>query len=173
MVFGQIRDLFDRYAHMVEPFLADLLTRAFLHRLLHIVAGLVGEQTVHPHAQLVFRLVAELLLAVQSPAHQPVGILHGDDAACYHAAGERVALADFLNIRRNFHVKRGHGGTHPLRMLRIAAEYVRVAETRVLLGDATPHIPTAAGLDLRSPRGRLSLRSHRRVLHAAAVGDEH
>ena len=48
-----------------------------------------------------------------------------------------------------------------------------MAETRVLLGDAAPHIPTAAGLDLRSPRGRLSLRSHRRVLHAAAVGNEH
>ena len=158
---------------MVQPFLADLLAGAFLHRLLHIVAGLVGEQAVHPHAQLVFRLVSELLLAVQSPAQQPVGILHGDDAACHHAAGERVTLADFLNIWRNFHVKRSYGGAHPLRMLRIAAEYVRVAETRILLGDATPHIPTAAGLNFRSPRGRLGLRAHRRVLHAAAVGNEH
>ncbi len=173
MVFGQILNLFDRYAHMVEPFLADLLTRAFLHRLLHIVAGLVGEQTVHPHAQLAFRLVAELLLTVQRPAHQPVGILNGYDAAGHHMAGERVTLADLLNIRRNLHVKRGHGGAHPLRMLRIAAEHVRVTETRVLLGNATPHVPAAAGLNFRSPRGRLGLRAHRRVLHASAVGNEH
>ena len=88
-------------------------------------------------------------------------------------AGERVTLADFLNIRRNLHVKRGNGGTHPLRMLRIVAEYVRVAETRVLLGDATPHVPAAAGLDLRSPCGCFGLRAHGRVFHAATIGDEH
>ena len=88
-------------------------------------------------------------------------------------AGERVTLTDLLNIRRNLHVKRGHGGAHPLRMLRIAAEHVRVTETWVLLGNATPHVPAAAGLDFRSPCGRFGLRAHGRVFHAATIGDEH
>ena len=158
---------------MVEPFLAYLLAGAFLHRLLHVIAWLVGEQAVRPYAQLVLRLVAELLLTVQRPAHKPIGILNGHNAAGHHMAGERVSLADFLNIRRNLHVKRGNGGAHPLRMLRIAAEYVRVAETRVLLGDATPHIPAAAGLDLRSPCGCFGLRAHGRILHATTVSNEH
>ena len=46
-------------------------------------------------------------------------------------------------------------------------------EARVLLGDAPPHVPTATGLEVRIPCGRRMLGSHRGVLHATAVGDEH
>ena len=49
-----------------------------------------------------------------------------------------------------------------------------MAEARVLLGDAPPHVPAAAGLDFRSPCGRLEFcEPIGGVLHAAAVGDEH
>ena len=66
-----------------------------------VVAGLITEQTVDPDTQLVLRLVAELLLTVQRPAEQPVGVLNGDDAACDGVATERVTLADLLDILRD------------------------------------------------------------------------
>ena len=58
-------------------------------------------------------------------------------------------------------------------MFRVAAEHVRVAEARILLGDAPPHVPAAAGPEFRSPCGSRGLRTHGGILHATAVGDEH
>ena len=58
-------------------------------------------------------------------------------------------------------------------MLRIGAEHVRVSEAWILCCDATPHVPSTAGLDVRRPSRGRGLRTHGGVLHAAAVGDEH
>ena len=78
-----------RHTHVVEPFLADLLTRAVLHLLADVVARVVGQQRVDPDADLVGRLVAELLLAVDRPAHEPVRVLDAHDAAGHGVAAER------------------------------------------------------------------------------------
>ncbi len=170
-VFRQILDLVDRHAHVVQPFLADLLAGAFAHRLLDIVAGLVGEQTVHPYAQLVLGLVAELLLAVQRPAHQPVGILDGDDAAGDDLAGERVALADLLDIRHNLW---SSVVTVALIQLVSSGSEQNLSGWPKLGSCAAiaPHIPAAAGLEVRFHAAGV-LGSHGGVLDAAAVGDEH
>ena len=52
-------NLVDRHAHMVEPLLADFLTRALLHRLLDEVTRLIWEEAMHPHARLVMRLIPQ------------------------------------------------------------------------------------------------------------------
>ena len=72
MVRGELGDAFLRNAHVIEPLLADLLAGAVAHGLFHVVTGLVGEEAVHPHAQFVLGLVAELLLAVERPTQEPV-----------------------------------------------------------------------------------------------------
>ena len=87
----QFSDLLLGHADVVQPLNADLEAGAVQQGLFDVIAGLIAEQAVHPDAELVFGLCQELLLAVQSPAQQPVGILHGDDAACHHAAGALVA----------------------------------------------------------------------------------
>ena len=46
---------------------------------------------------------------------------------------------------------------HPVRLLRIIAELIRVTERRVLCRDLTPHIPAAAFFDLLVERRRLIL----------------
>ena len=87
-------------------------------------------------------------------------------------AGERVALADLLDVRRNLAVQ-GDGGAHPLGGIRIGAELLRMAKARVLVGDTLPHIPAATGLQVWVPCGGRVLGPHGGVLHATAVGDEH
>ena len=169
----QLLDLGLRYAQVPEPFLADLLTRALRHGLLHVVALVVGEEAVHPHTQLVARLVAELLLTVDGPAHEPTGVAAGHNAARHRVAAERVALADLLDVGRDGIVERGDGGAHPLGLLRVGAEDVGVAEAGVLAGDATPQVPAVARLSLREPRRGLGLRADGSALDATAVGDEH
>ena len=169
----QILDLILGHADVVQPLHADLLAGARPHGLFHIVAGLVGEQGVHPHQAVVLGLVAELGLAVDGPAHQPGGVLDGDDAAGDHMAGEGVALADVLDIGDDLLVQSLHGGAHPVGLLGVMAELVGMAKGRVLCGDLAPHIPAAAGLQLGVVGGGLILTAHGGVLHAAAVGDEH
>lgn len=172
MVRGEFDDAVLRDAHVVEPLLTDLLAGAVAHGFFHVVAGLVGEKSVYPDAQLVLGLVAELLLAVERPAHEPVGVGAGNDAAGDHVAGEGVALADCLDVRRDLAVEGRHRGAHPLGLLGISAESVGAAEAGVLSRDAAPHVPAAAGGELGSPRGGPVLRPHGGVLNAAAVGDE-
>ena len=88
VVGGELVDPVGRHTHVVEPFLADLLTRAVLHLLADVVARVVGQQRVDPHADLVGRLVAELLV-VDRPAHEPVRVLDAHDAAGHGVAAER------------------------------------------------------------------------------------
>ena len=157
---------------MIQPLHADFLAGALAHRLLDEVAGLVCEQRVHPHQAMILRLLAELRLAVDRPAHQPGGILHRHDAAGHDLAGERIALADGLDIRDNSLIERFNGSAHPVGLLGIVAEFVRMAERRILRGNSAPHIPAAAGLNLRVIRRRRILAAHRGIFHAAAVGDK-
>ena len=53
------------------------------------------------------------------------------------------------------------------------AEFVGMAEGRILSGDLAPHIPAAALFQFGVVGGGLVLTAHGGVLHAAAVGDEH
>ena len=154
---GQVFDLILRHADVVQPLHADLLAGALAHGLLDIIAGLIGEQRIDPDKAVILGLCAELRLAVDRPAHEPAGILDGDDAAGDNLTGERVALADVLDIGNDSLVERFNGRAHPVRLLGVIAELVRMAEGRILCGDLAPHIPAAAGLDLRVIGGRLVL----------------
>ena len=69
-------------------------------------------------------------------------------------------------------VQRGHGGAHPVGLLRVRAEFLRVAEGGVLRGDLLPQIPAIAGVEHRVQRSGLVLRTDGAVLDAAAVCDE-
>ena len=122
---------------------------------------------------MVLGLRSELRLAVDGPAHEPGGILHGHDAAGDDLAGERVALADLGDIGDDTLVERFDGGAHPVGLLGIVAELVGVAEGGVLRGDLAPHIPAAALLDLGVVGRGGVLAAHRGIFHAAAVGDEY
>ena len=104
------------------------------------------------------------LLTVERPAHQPVGILHGDNAAGDGVAGERIALADLLNVRRDLVVQRGDGRALPVGLLRVVDELVRMTEARVLRRDLLPEIPAVARLELRIELGRLVLAADGAVL---------
>ena len=57
---------------MIQPLHADLLACALAHGLFDEIAGLVGEEGVDPDEAMVLRLLAELRLAVDGPAHEPV-----------------------------------------------------------------------------------------------------
>ena len=122
---------------------------------------------------MVLGLLAELGLAVDGPAHEPTGVLDGDDAAGDHLAGEGVTLADVLDIGDDALVQGLHRGAHPVGLLGVVAELVGMAEGRVLGGDLAPHVPAAARLDLGVVGGRGVLAAHGGILHAAAVGDEY
>jgi hypothetical protein len=57
---SQFGDVLDRYASVVEPFLVNFLAVAFLHRLLHIIAGLLDKQREDPNHNLGFGLQLEV-----------------------------------------------------------------------------------------------------------------
>ena len=170
---GHVLDFALRHADVIQPLHADLLTGTLPHRLFHIVTGLIGEQGIHPHQTVILGLLAELRLAVDGPAHEPAGVLHGDDTAGDHLAGEGIPLADVLDIGDDALIQRLHRGAHPVGLLRIIAELVGMAEGGILSGDLAPHIPAAALLDLGVVGGGCVLAAHGGVLYAAAVGDEH
>ena len=158
---------------MIQPLHADLLAGAFAHGLFDKVAGLVGEERIDPDEAVVLRLLAELRLAVDGPAHKPRRVLHGDDASRDNLTGKRVSLADFLDIRNDALIERFDRRAHPVGLLRIRAELVGVTESGVLRSNFAPHVPAAAGLELGVVRCRHVLAAHRGVLHTAAVCDEH
>ena len=168
----QFLDLVLGHADVVEPLHADLLAGALAHGLFDIIARLVGEEGVDPDEAVVLGLRAELRLAVDGPAHQPGGILHGDDAAGDDMAGERVALADIFDIGDDLLVEGLDGGAHPVGLLGVIAELVGMAEGRILRGDLAPHVPAAAGFDLVVVGGGLVLAAAGGIFDAAAVGDE-
>ena len=120
----------------------------------------------------VLGLRAELRLTVDGPAHEPARILDGDDAAGDDMAGERIALADVLDIGDDPLVEGLDGGAHPVGLLGVIAELVGMAEGRILRGDLAPHVPAAAGFDLGVVGGRLVLAAAGGIFDAAAVGDE-
>ena len=157
---------------MIQPFHADLLTGAVAHRFLDEIAWLIREQTVDPDQKLILRLVPELRLTIDRPAEQPGRILDGHDTAGHDFSRERIALADFLDIRYDALVEGIDRCTHPVGLFRVIAELVRVAEGRILRRDLTPHIPAASLFDLLVESRRFVLAADRRVFHAAAVGDE-
>ena len=171
-MLGQLFDLILGHTNVVQPFHAQFLAGAVAHGLFDVVAGLITEQAVDPDAQLVLGLVSELLLTVQRPAEQPVGVLNGDDAACDGVATERVTLADLLDILRDLVVQRSDGGTLPVGVFGVGAELLRVTEGRVLRSDLLPQIPAVARLDGGVKAGSLVLCTHGAALHTAAVGDE-
>ena len=86
--------------------------------------------------------------------------------------GERVALADIFDIGNDLLIERFDGCTHPVRLLGVIAELIRMAEGRVLCGDLAPHIPAAAGLDLRVIGGRLVLAAAGGIFDTAAIGNK-
>ena len=67
----------------------------------------------------------------------------------------------------------GHGGTHPVGLLGIGAEFIRIPEAVILCGDLPPHVPSAARLDFPIETGAFFLASDGGVFHTAAVGDEY
>ena len=135
-VFGaQLEEVF----YLQEEEHADLFAGAIAHRFFDVVARPVAEQAIDPAHQLPLGLAAELRLAVEGPAHQPVGIGDRHNAAGDHLAAERVALADFLHIRRDAVVQRGNGGRHPVALLGVVAKFVRVAKSVILCGNFAPH----------------------------------
>ena len=171
-MLGQLLDLLLGHAQVVQPLLADFLAGAIAHGLLHVVAGHVGEQAVEPHAHLSLGLGAELRLPVDGPGEQPAGVLHRHDAARHHTAGERVALADLLDVRQDLLIQRGHRGALPVALLRIAAELLGAAELRRLGRDLLPQIPAVAGGELGGEAGRGVLAAEGGVGHQAAGRDE-
>ena len=67
-VLSHLFDLISRNTKVVQPLFGDLFTGAVLHRLLDVVAGTVGEQSVYPYADLILILLLELSLTVDCPA---------------------------------------------------------------------------------------------------------
>ena len=172
-VLRQLLDLVLRHAQMIQPLLADLLACALPHGLLHIIALAVGEQRIHPDEALILRLALKLRLPVDRPAHEPGGILHRDNAAGHNASGERVAVADILDVRNDLLIQCGDRRAHPVGLLRVIAKFLRMPERRVLRRDLLPHVPAAALADRGIERCRLILRTDRGIFHTAAVRDEH
>ena len=158
---------------MIQPFLADLLTGAIPHRLVDIIAGLIGEQTVYPYKALVLGLVTELRLTVDGPGKKPGRISCGNNTACHNTAAERIAMADILDIRDDLIIQRRHRCTHPVRLLRIVIELFRMSERRILQRNAVPHIPASAFMKTGIKRSRLVLASDGCIFHASAVCDEY
>jgi hypothetical protein len=83
-------------------------------------------------------------LSVQSIAHQPLGILHRDNTPGHHLAAEGISLADFLYIRRDPVIQCSDGCRFPIGSLGIGAEFIRMAEGRILGCDVAPQLPAAA-----------------------------
>ena len=52
LMFCQLVNLFHWNAQMIQPLRCDLLTGAFLHRLLDVIARHIGEETVYPDADI-------------------------------------------------------------------------------------------------------------------------
>ena len=129
---------------MVKPLLRNFPPRAFPHGLFHIITGNIRKQSVYPHHQLILGLILEMRLSVQSIAHQPLGILHRDNTPGHHLAAEGISLADFLYIRRDPVIQCSDGCRFPIGSLGIGAEFIRMAEGRILGCDVAPQLPAAA-----------------------------
>ena len=156
---GELVDLLDGHAQVVEPLVRDLLAGRLLDGLAGVVAGRVGVQGVDPDDDLVLRLVLEVRLAVDRPGQQPAGVAGGHDAAGDHLAGEGVALGDLLDVAGDALVPRRHGAGLPLRLGDVRAEDIRVAEGLVLRRDLAPPVPC---------RGRPLLERGRAVVASSA-----
>ena len=126
---------------MVQPLRAELLARALIHRLLHIVTEIIpAVEAVDPDQAVVVRLVLELSLAVDRPADEPARILCGDNAARNNPSGERIAVADPLNRIQDLLVRRVNGPGLPARLLDAAEELVRMTEGIVLRRELLPEL---------------------------------
>ena len=134
----KLLDLLLRHTDVIQPFLTDLLAGTITHGLLYIVARLVSEQTVEPHAHGTGLLIAELRLTVDGPGKQPVGILDGHDTARDHATRERITPADTLDVGQDLVVQGGDSSAFPIAELRCRAEFLRMTELRALDGNALP-----------------------------------
>ena len=66
---------------VVQVFIQKLLTRAFLHGLLHIVAHCVRIQSISPENGGVHGLVHKVGLGSNHAAHEPAGILERHQGA--------------------------------------------------------------------------------------------
>ena len=151
---------------MVEPLHADLPPGALPHGLFHKVARLVAEQAVDPPNELPlgwsrnwgWRLKVQLSSQLESLAvtMPPVTTF----------PGEGVPLADALDI----------GGILSSRVVTVAliqllnSGWEQNLSGRPKAGPArrcAPHVPAAAGLQLR-PKGRGILGTQGGILHAAA-----
>ena len=157
---------------MVQPLHADLLAGTFAHGLLDEVAGFIGEQTVDPAHKLILRLAAELWLTVKGPAEQPVRVLYCNDTTGHNATGEGITLTDVSDIRNNLLVQSCHGCAHPICLLRVKAEFVRMTEVGALCSNLAPHIPAATFPDSGIKGGRSCLRAKSGILNTAAIGDK-
>lgn len=131
---------------MIEPFFAHFFTRAFAHRLLHVVAFAVRVESVYPHENGVFILRFELRLTIDCPGQIPVfgAVFDGDDTAGGNFTRTRIALAYFHDVFDDFVIARSDGRTHPVGLVHCRAELVGIAETFVLCRNVAPHIPRLA-----------------------------
>ena len=157
---------------MIQPFLCDLHTGTFLHRLLDKVTGHIGKQTIYPYADLFLVLFLKLSLTVDRPAQQPAGILTAYDTARDGSSASRITLTDLFNIRKDLVIQRCDRCRFPVRLGDIRAELLRVSKGRILLCNILPEIPAAAGTNLRISVRCMVLVSVNGSLGTASVCDK-
>lgn len=122
-------DLVGWHAHMVEP---PQISRRCSSALGHWLSSrncpvCQGIARIPTRTKLIFRLVAGTAAGGSGSSHQPVGILHVTmpPVTTWLVNDRALQISGCMAI---LHVERGDGGTHPLRMLGIAAEYVRITK---------------------------------------------
>ena len=106
---------------------------------------------------MILGLVAELLLTVQRPAQQPVGVGDRDNAAGDDLAGEGISLAYLLDGVKYLLVGGVDSPGFPAGLLDVLEELLGMAERRILRGELLPHLDgrAFAVLDLHDRRAQL------------------
>ena len=158
---------------MIQPLFGDLLTGTILHGFLNIIAGYIGEQAVYPYTYLILVLFLKLSLTVDSPAHEPLGILTAYDTAGYDLTASGIALTDISDIRNDLVIQCGHGSGFPVGLGNIGTELLGMSEGRILFCDIFPQTPYATGTNLRITVGCMVLVAVDSTLGTASVGNEY
>ena len=158
---------------MIQPLFGDLLTGTILHGFLNIIAGYISEQAVYPYTYLILVLFLKLSLTVDSPAHEPLGILTAYDTAGYDLTASGITLTDISDIRNDLVIQCGHGSGFPVRLRDIGTELLGMSEGRILFCDIFPQAPYAAGTNLCVTVGCMVLVTVDGTFGTASVGNEY
>ena len=157
---------------MIQPFCSNLFSGTFFHRFLRIVTWNIRKQSVHPDTYFIFVLLFKLSLAVNSPAHEPFGILTAYNTTGNYLAASWITLTNIGDIRQYFLIQCGNGCGFPICLGNIRTEFFRTAKCRILFRNIFPKRPAATGTYQCISIWRMMMVPVNRTLCAASIGDK-